>query len=74
MNFDGTIKYTGNDNDPVLIRIGGTVPTNTAAGYFTEDVNMDGQVKYTGNKNDRDTILVNIGGTVPTNVRVQQLP
>ena len=76
VNFDGTIKYTGNNNDrdPVLVRIGGTVPTNTAAGYFTEDVNMDGQVKYTGNKNDRDPILVNIGGTVPTNVREEQLP
>lgn len=76
VNFDGTLKYTGtnNDRDPVLVRIGGTVPTNTATGYFSEDVNMDGQVKYTGNKNDRDLILVNIGGTVPTNVREEQLP
>ncbi|MBV6404613.1 MAG: hypothetical protein IT228_00560 [Flavobacteriales bacterium] len=76
VNFDGTIKYTGanNDRDPVLVRVGGTVPTNTAAGYFSEDVNMDGLVKYTGFKNDRDPTLVNVGGIVPTNVREEQLP
>ncbi|MBK7946392.1 MAG: hypothetical protein IPJ85_14290 [Flavobacteriales bacterium] len=50
VNFDGTIKYTGstNDRDPLLVRIGGSVPTNTANGYHNEDVNMDGLVKYTG--------------------------
>lgn len=55
VNFDGTIKYTGtnNDRDPVLVRIGGSVPTNTANGYYNEDVNMDGVVKYTGLVNDR---------------------
>ncbi|QQR88212.1 MAG: delta-60 repeat domain-containing protein [Flavobacteriales bacterium] len=76
VNFDGTIKYTGtnNDRDPVLVRIGGSVPTNTANGYYNEDVNMDGVVKYTGLVNDRDPILVNIGGTVPTNARVEQVP
>jgi len=76
VNFDGALKYTGsaNDRDPILVRIGGTVPTGTAFGYFNEDVNLDGIVKYTGTENDRDPILVNIGGTVPTNVRLQQLP
>ncbi|HMQ77881.1 MAG TPA: hypothetical protein PKE21_17295, partial [Flavobacteriales bacterium] len=60
--------------DPILVRIGGTVPTNTANGYFPEDVNLNGQVKYAGSANDRDPILVNVGGVVPTNTRVEQVP
>ncbi|HMQ77770.1 MAG TPA: hypothetical protein PKE21_16880, partial [Flavobacteriales bacterium] len=73
---NGQVKYAGggNDRDPILVRVGGTVPTNTANGYFPEDVNLNGQVKYTGSANDRDPILVNIGGSVPTAVRTQQLP
>ena len=73
---DGQLKYTGqeNDRDPILARIGGSVATNTTAGYFVEDVNMDGSTRYTGNRNDRDVILVNIGGSVATNTRVEQLP
>ena len=76
VNFDGQVKYAGgsNDRDPILLRIGGTVPTASASGYFAEDVNMDGMVKYAGNKNDRDPILLTIGGSIPTNVRAQQLP
>lgn len=76
VNFDGTLRYTGEDNDrdPILVAIGGTVPTATASGYLQEDVNMDGQARYTGEDNDRDPILVNIGGTVPTNTRVEQIP
>jgi hypothetical protein len=76
VNADDAIKYTGNanDRDPILINIGGTVPTNTNSGYFGEDLNMDGTVKYTGFANDRDIILINIGGTVPTSVRQDQLP
>ncbi|MBK8226990.1 MAG: trypsin-like peptidase domain-containing protein [Flavobacteriales bacterium] len=75
-NADNTLAYTGspNDRDPILVRIGGSVPTNTVNGYYLEDVNMDGVVSYTGTLNDRDPILVNIGGSVPTNTRVQQLP
>ncbi|MCB9165736.1 MAG: M4 family metallopeptidase [Flavobacteriales bacterium] len=73
---DGLLKYTGasNDRDPILVRIGGIVPTNTVQGYYTEDVTMDGLVKYTGALNDRDPILVNIGGLVPTQVRFEQVP
>lgn len=76
VNADGTIKYTGssNDRDPILSAIGGTVPTNTVAGYRAEDVNMDGSTKYSGAGNDRDIILQNIGGVVPTNTRVEQVP
>ncbi len=72
----GQIKYTGtgNDRDPILVGIGGTLPTNTVTGYRSEDVNMDGTVKYAGTNNDRDPILVNIGGSLPTNVRSAQLP
>ena len=73
---DGVLKYTGtsNDRDPILGIIGGTVPTNTIAGYYFEDTDMSGVVKYTGAPNDRDIILENIGGVVPTNVVLQQLP
>lgn len=73
---DGLLKYTGatNDRDPILVRVGSTLPTNTVAGYYVEDCTLDGTVKYTGPLNDRDPILVNVGSTVPTNVRVEQLP
>jgi hypothetical protein len=73
---DGLLKYTGpdNDRDAILARIGGTVPTATTEGYWTEDVNMDGVVKYVGANNDRDPILQNIGGVVPTNTKSEQLP
>lgn len=76
VNADGKLKYVGinNDRDPILVSIGGNVPTNTVNGYYSEDVNMDGIVKYTGMANDRDLILVNIGGSVPTNVRDKQVP
>ena len=74
--FDSEVKYTGldNDRDPILVDIGGTVPTATISGYHNTDCNMDGTVKYTGLENDRDPILVNIGGTVPTATRDEQLP
>ncbi|MBP6390090.1 MAG: beta-propeller fold lactonase family protein [Flavobacteriales bacterium] len=73
---NGIIKYAGggNDRDPILVRIGGTVPTTTVPGYHPEDVNLDGVVKYAGSSNDRDPILVNIGGSVPTAVKTQQVP
>ncbi len=74
--LDGTVKYTGasNDRDPVLTRVGGTTPNNSAPGYYPEDLNLDGTTKYTGTSNDRDPILVNIGSTTPNGVREQQLP
>ncbi|MBL8002279.1 MAG: hypothetical protein JNL05_09985 [Flavobacteriales bacterium] len=74
---DDRVRYTGasNDRDPVLVAIGGTVPTNTLSGqYRQEDVNLDGLVKYAGTGNDRDLILQTIGGLVPTAVRVEQVP
>jgi len=76
VSFNESLQYigAGNDRDPILTRIGGVVPTNTAAGYWLEDVNMDGVVKYVGTNNDRDPILVNVGGTVPTNIRAAPLP
>jgi hypothetical protein len=69
-------KYTGdsNDRDPILSAIGGTVPTNTEAGYFNTDTNLDGVVKYTGVGNDRDMILSNIGGTVPRTPALSNFP
>jgi hypothetical protein len=76
VNFDGVLKYTGNNNDrdPILSRVGGISPTNVTNGYFSEDINLSGMVKYTGQDNDRDIILQNIGGTVPTNTRSSQIP
>ncbi|MBK7753099.1 MAG: hypothetical protein IPI41_11015 [Flavobacteriales bacterium] len=73
---DTQLKYAGgsNDRDPILVKIGGVVPTATTTGYWPEDVTLDGVVKYAGGSNDRDPILVNIGGSIPTAVRAQQLP
>lgn len=73
---DDQLVYVGgtNDRDPILVAVGGSVPTNTVTGYRIEDVTMDGITRYVGGANDRDPILVNIGGTVPTNVRLEQLP
>ena len=75
-NNDGALRYTGNDNDrdPVLVRIGGSIPTATVGGYYREDVTLDGSVRYTGSGNDRDAILLNIGGSTPTATRTAQLP
>lgn len=74
-NMNGNLKYTGpaNDRDPMLVRVGGSVPTSVFNGYVTEDVNMDGLVKYTGGANDRDLVLSNVGNT-PTGMRSGQLP
>lgn len=73
---DGSIRYTGNNNDrdPILQYIGGTTPNATLIGYRMEDVNLDAITRYTGGANDRDPILVNVGGTTPNAVRIQQLP
>ncbi|MBK9629236.1 MAG: hypothetical protein IPO56_16480 [Flavobacteriales bacterium] len=71
VSFNDDILYVGlgNDRDPVLITIGGSVPTATAIGYHLSDVTLDGMVKYVGPGNDRDPILVTIGGSTPTAVR-----
>ncbi|MBK8338859.1 MAG: hypothetical protein IPK99_02065 [Flavobacteriales bacterium] len=73
---DASLKYAGgsNDRDPILVAIGGVVPTATVNGYLPTDVTLDGVVKYAGSNNDRDPILINIGGAVPTSTRAQQLP
>ena len=77
VDFNNELKYTGsfNDRDPILLAIGGSIPTAVLSGqYRAEDVNMDASVKYVGANNDRDPILQNIGGSVPTNTRPGQLP
>ncbi|MCB0779572.1 MAG: right-handed parallel beta-helix repeat-containing protein [Flavobacteriales bacterium] len=75
-NADGNVRYSGtaNDRDPILVHIGGTVPTNVVQGYVGADVNMDGWVKYIGPGNDRDFVLQAVGGSVPTSTRAVQLP
>lgn len=76
INSNGNVQYTGsgNDRDPVLVRVGSTTPNATVSGYWREDLNLDGVVKYTGSFNDRDRILVNVGATTPNNVRAATLP
>lgn len=76
VTFEGEVKYTGdgNDRDPILQSIGGTVPTAIIGGYHPQDVNLNGNVQYTGDGNDRDQILITVGGTIPTNTREAQLP
>jgi hypothetical protein len=76
VNANAELKYTGegNDRDPILTGVGGSVPTNTVTAYSGADVNMDGTIKYTGQDNDRDPILTNVGGSVPTNTLPEQLP
>ncbi|MBK9175478.1 MAG: choice-of-anchor B family protein [Flavobacteriales bacterium] len=73
---DGVLRYIGEDNDrdPILLAVGGSVPTTTVTGYLGVDTNLDGVVRYVGDGNDRDPILVNIGGNVPTATRNEQLP
>lgn len=75
-SFNGELLYvgSGNDRDPILVAIGGSTPTSTAAGYLATDLNMDGTARYVGAFNDRDPILVNIGGSLPTASRAAQLP
>ncbi len=76
-NANGTVQYTGigNDRDPVLVGIGGSVATNTVTNVYSPlDINMNGTISYTGLNNDRDVILQTIGGVVATATRVQQLP
>jgi len=74
---DGQVKYTGtgNDRDPILQGIGGSLPTAVVSNVYSPlDINLDGSIRYTGAGNDRDIILQTIGGSVPTAVRQQQLP
>jgi len=76
-NRNGTVQYTGtgNDRDPVLVAIGGSVATNTVTNVYSPlDINMNGTISYTGLGNDRDVILQAIGGSVASAVRMQQLP
>lgn len=76
VNLNSILRYTGqaNDRDPILQRIGGSMPTAAVTGYFVEDVNLDGVVRYVGSNNDRDPILTNIGGSLPTASRNASLP
>ncbi len=73
---DDELKYVGvsNDRDPILQRVGSTTPNSLVAGYYVEDVNLDGTVLYIGSNNDRDLLLLNVGSTAPNNVRQEQLP
>lgn len=75
-NGDGVVRYAGatNDRDPILLGVGGTVPTNVTFGYSSNDVNLDGMIRYAGGSNDRDPVLVSIGGVVPTAELSAQLP
>lgn len=75
VNRDNVVRYTGtaNDRDPIILGIGGAIPTSVVSGYAPEDINLDGEVKYTGTDNDRDPLLLNIG-SLPTGQRVGTIP
>jgi uncharacterized protein (TIGR02145 family) len=77
VSFDGTVRYVGQDNDrdPILVNIGGNVPTEVTHDQYTNpDVNLDSRVQYVGQGNDRDPVLVAIGGNVPTDEREDYIP
>lgn len=73
---NGGIAYvgSGNDRDPLLVRVGGVTPNAIVTGYHVEDIDMDGRVMYLGAGNDRDRILVNVGSATPNATRMEQLP
>ncbi len=76
-NGDGVVKYTGsgNDRDPILLRVGNTTPNNVVSNVYERlDINLDGSIRYTGANNDRDPILTAVGSTTPTNTVQQSLP
>lgn len=73
---DNVMRYAGanNDRDPILVAIGGLVPTAVVLNVYTQtDLNMDGSIKYAGADNDRDAILFNLNGFA-IGQRFQQLP
>lgn len=77
VSFDGRVQYVGegNDRDPILLGIGGNVPTNVITEVYAQpDVNLDSRLQYVGDGNDRDPILVAIGGSTPTHVREDFIP
>src|SRR5690606_21851701 len=49
VNGDAQLKYTGagNDREPILQAVGGSLSTNQVGGYLPGDVNLDGVLKYT---------------------------
>lgn len=59
VNFDGTARYVGNNNDrdPILSAIGGSTPTATVSNVYSPlDLNMDGVIKYMGTGNELVTL------------------
>jgi len=65
-NFNDQLQYNGgglNDRIAMLFEVGfATTSVPTAAGYYDEDVNMDGIVQYNGGGlNDRIMLLFNVG-------------
>ncbi len=62
MNNDDKIVYSGpqSDADAILNFVGASTPNAQVAGYYREDVNMDGNCKYNGSSNDRNSILGNV--------------
>ncbi len=68
VNKDGTIKYSGPNNDRgfvlqyIVNQTGSTSITNTVSGYRGEDINMDNIIKYSGPFNDPSLIIQNLVG------------
>lgn len=68
INKDGTIKYSGPENDRSLVlqyivnKSGSNSITITVSGYRDEDLNMDGIIRYSGPDNDPSLIVQDIVG------------
>ncbi|HRY98284.1 MAG TPA: cohesin domain-containing protein [Bacteroidales bacterium] len=66
LNKDRVIRYSGPNNDRVLIlsriaaQTGSSVITTMVNGYFKEDVSMNGQIRYSGPQNDPSRISGNL--------------
>ena len=84
VNSDGTLKYSGPNNDRGLVlqlivnQTGSTNITATTNGYYDEDINMNGTVKYSGPDNDPSIIIQNLvnltGLTSITTIFVTPVP
>lgn len=80
VNQDGKLKYSGPDNDRMMIIqlitnvSGSTSITSVINGYYFEDLNLNTEVKYSGPNNDGAIIIQNIvsltGSTNISNVYI----
>jgi len=75
-NGDGTVKFSGTNNDrlAVLSVVGLADITNVVSGYNNADLNLDGAVKFSGALNDRLVVLATVGLADITATKTTQVP